>query len=432
MQAGSARVEITPPKGGPMGGYIERAEPAEDVHDPLYARALVLEDGQRRVALLSADIHEVPPAFAAEVRYRIERELGIPDDHTLFAVSHTHAGPLVAGRRVGVPDALYVDTLRDRLVGAVRAACGALRPARIGAGSGKLYLGANRRARHAGGKAPGRYASPYARIFVAAEEGGGPIALLFTYGAHPNVLGPENRLISGDYAGQAERTVEENFGGTATALFALGFAGDVEANHSKRDFEEVETFGAALGRAVLEAMKAIPLESGLALRARSLRVALPLAPMPTLEAAERRLMAERDRLSALLGRGASKAEMAQQRAVADRAQQVLQAASQGRAVPRAELEVQAIAIGRIALLGVSAEPFAEHEKALGELSPFEHTLPISCANGCIGYIPTAEAFAEGGYEIESAPCLHGLLPFVPEAATVFRQAMARVLVDLAE
>ncbi len=436
MLAGSSRLEITPPKGLPMGGYVERADPAEDVHDPLFARGLVLDDGQRRVAFLSADVHEVTQAFASQVRRRIQQELGIPAEHVLFAVSHTHAGPLVAGRRVSLPDPLYMDVLTDRLLGAVRGAGRALRPAAVGAGRGKLYLGINRRLPGAGvqaqmGKNPARYASPYARILVVAEERGGPMAILFTYGAHPVVLGPANRKVSGDYAGSAERVVEENFGGKATALFALGFAGDVDVNHTKRDFDEVEALGSALGRTVIEEMKDTPLETGLQLRVSSLRVALPLAPLPTVDEAQRRLLAERERLNGLLGRGENKAEVIRQRVMADWAQQLVQATSRGQGAPPVEVELQGIAIGRIALLGVSAEPFAEHEKALGELSPFPHTFPISCANGCIGYIPTAEAFAEGGYEVEFAPCVHGTPALLPEADSVFRQALARVLVDLA-
>lgn len=419
-----------------MGGYLERDQAAEDVHDPLFARALVLDDGQRRAAVLSADLHEMTPSFALQVRHRIEQELGIPAAHVLLAVTHTHAGPLVAGRRGNLPDPLYLDVLGDRLVGAVRTADKALRPVAAGATKGKLYLGINRRVRSAGvqthtGKNPSGYASPYARTLVVAEDGGGPLAILFTYGAHPCVLGPTNRKISGDYAGEAERVVEENFGGKAVALFALGFAGDVDVNHAKRDFDEVETFGTALGRAVIEAMKGVPFETGLQLRIASLRAALPTVPMPTVDEAQRRLFAERERLNNLLGRVADRAEVARQRVMADWAQQLLQAASRGQGAPQVELEVQGIAIGRIVLLGVSAEPFAEHEKVLSEISPFPDTLPISCANGCIGYIPTAEAFAEGGYEVELAPALHGTPALLPEADTVLREAMSRVLTDLA-
>ncbi|HUT35477.1 MAG TPA: hypothetical protein VNE39_18460 [Planctomycetota bacterium] len=437
MRAGSARVEITPPKGLPMGGFPERTDPSEGVHDPLFARALVLDDGAHRVAILSADLPEVSPAFAAEVRGRIQQELGIPAEHVLLATSHTHAGPLVMGRRVSAPDPLYLDTLRNRLVGVAREAGGALRPARAGAGRAKVYLGVNRRERAPDGrlgigKNPARYASPYAHVLVVAEEGGGPLALLFTYGAHPAVLGPRNLQVSGDYAGHAERVVEENFGDTAVALFALGFAGDVDANHTKRNFDEVEQLGIALGRAVIEEMKSIELLGGLGLRARSLRVPLPLESLPSIEEAESRLLAERERLAGILGRSEDKSEVIRRRMRVDWASELVRVASEARGEQAAELEVQGIAIGRIAIVGLSGEPFAELEKGLQELSPFPHTIPIGGANGTIGYLPTDEAFAEGGYEVETAPYLYGALRLQPGIEPVLRQALARVLVDLAE
>jgi len=428
-------MEITPPKGAPMGGYLGHAEPAEDVHDPLFARALVLDDGRQRVAILSADLPEVSPAFAADVRRRIEQELGVPAANTLFTVTHTHAGPLVVARPGGSPDVLYLENLRDKLVGAVRAALRTLRPARVGAGRAKVHLGVNRRelaaqARVVMGRNPAGYASPYAYVLAVVEEGRGPIAILFTCGAHPVVLGPENRAISGDYAGCAERVVEENFGGLPAALFAIGFAGNVNVNCSRRDFDEVETIGSALGRAVLEELKVIRPVRGLGLAVRSQRVALPTEPVPSRDEAERRLYLEREALASILGRGEDKAEINRRRLRVEWAARLVQVASQPESAAPVELEVQGIAIGPTALVGASAEVFAEYEKALQGASPFALTIPVGCANGTMACVPTAAAFDEGGYEVETAPCLFGTLRLSPEVEAVVQQAFARVLVDL--
>jgi len=433
MHAGSARIDITPPKGLPMGGYFARAEPAEDAHDPLFARALVLDDGRERVAVLTADVPDITTAFATEVRQRIESQLGIPATHTLVAVTHTHAGPLVANCRVSVPDPGYVGALRANMVAAARAAAERLAPARVGAGSGKVYLGVNRRERGGGAAAPSRtagYVSPFARILLVAAEGGGPLATLFTYGAHPNVLGPENRRVSGDYAGCAARVVEEDFGGTVTALFAVGFAGDVDARCAKRNFDEVDTLGTALGRTVLENIKGIEPAAGLPVRARVLRVPLPVEPPPPLDAAERRLFAERERLAAILGRGEDKTEILRRRAMVDLASELVKLARGGGTDWAVDLELQAITIGRAAIIALSAEPFAQYEKELLELSPFEHTFTVGCANGNIGHLPTADGFGDGGYDAEAEPCVYGALPLRPEAAGVVRQALVRLLAEI--
>ena len=432
MRAGSSRIEITPPAGLPMGGYLVRSERAEGVHDPLFARALVLDDGQERVAIVAADLTGIDPSQAAAVRRRVEQEVGIPASHTLVAVSHTHSAPLVASRRVNAPDLPYAESVQDKLAAAVREAAEGLRPARVGAGRAKLYLGVNRREPTPDGRIvigwnPAGYASPYADILVAAEEGGGPLGILFTYGAHPVVLGPENLEISGDYPGCAERTVEANFGGTAVALFALGFAGNVNVKHDKQDFHEVEAIGTVLARAVLEEMKGIRLERDALLGARSVRVALPLEPPPPPGEAERILFAERERLSSVLGRGEDKAEINRRRMMVEWASELVELAGRGATDHFADLEIQLITIGRTALVALSAEVFAEYAKMVRGLSPFEHTFPISVANGSIGYIPTAAAFDQGGYEVEIAPRHYGALRLRAGAETIVHEALAGLL-----
>ena len=436
MQAGSAKVDITPPKGVPMGGYLARTQPADGIHDPLFARALVLDDGRLRVAVVCCDLLALDPSTARDVRSRIEQETGIPASHTMLACSHTHAGPLVAERRTGEVDLSYLEGLEDKIVGTVREAARALRPVRLGTGRAKVYLGTNRRERTDDGtvilgKNPSGCASPYSHVLVVGAEGGGPLAILFTYGAHPGVLGPDNLKISGDYAAVAERTVEENFGGGAVALFALGFAGDVDANHDKRTFAEVETAGDALGRAVLEELKTIELTGGHTLKAKSLVVPLPLQPPPTVREAERLLYEERDRLSRILGRGQDEADINERRLMVQWASDLVRLAIERPPAPAKNLEIQVLAIGDAALVGLSAEVFADYTEVLNEASPFKPTFPISNANGDIGYVPTAAALQEGGYEVETAPRLLGALPFAPDVETVVRRALVSLLAEMA-
>jgi hypothetical protein len=67
------------------------------------------------------------------------------------------------------------------------------------------------------------------------------------------------------------------------------------------------------------------------------------------------------------------------------------------------LEVQAFRLGECALLAHAAETFSEIGHAIKRGSPLEETLFAGYSNGCVGYIPTAEAHALGGYEVEVAP-----------------------------
>lgn len=436
MQAGVSRTDITPPEGVPMAGYLARTKGAEEVHDPLFARALVLADGACRVALVGADLCAFDVEMARSLRQRIEERTGIPASHVLLALTHTHAGPLVATRRISEVSAAYLEQAQDRLVETAVEAAGRLVPCRIGAGRAKVYLGVNRRQRAKDGgivlgKNPEGYCSPYSHVLVVAKEHGGPLGVLFTYGAHPVVLGPENLAISGDYAGVAERIVEGNYGEEAVALFALGFAANVNVNFDKRDFKEVELLGDALGRAVLEEIKDIEYEADLGLGVVSRTATLPLEPPPPRQEAERILSEERARLSNLFGRGQDEAEIHRRRMMVEWASELLRVASEEREAYTADLELQAVTIGPYALLALSAEVFAEYGEDLDELSPFQYTFPISNANGDIGYLPTAAAFEEGGYEVDEAPRLLGALRFQPAIEGIIRDAIRGVLAEAA-
>ncbi len=436
MLGGSSRIDITPPDPVQMAGYAARTKPSEGVHDPLFARALVLDDGATRIAVVSCDLAAVDRATARRVRARIEREAGILFSHTMLTCSHTHAGPLVATRRSLNSASAYLAELEDKMVRAAREAVGSLRPVHIGTGRAKVYLGVNRRERTPEGtiklgKNPDGPASPYVHILLVVREGAGPMAALFSYGAHPVVLGSDNLQLSGDYAGRAEREVEENFGDRMTALFTLGFAGNVNVNVEEHTFAEVETAGVALGRAVLEELKNIELSAGHVLAARSMVVPLPLQSPPAPHEAERLLYEERERLTRLLGHGDPEAQIHTRKLMVDWASEVAALSHQGIEEHTAELEVQALAIGDTVLVGLSAEVFAEYAETFEEGSPFAHTFPVSVANGSIGYLPTAAAFEEGGYEVEVAPRYFGALGFRPEIEGIVRDAMATLLADVA-
>ena len=436
MQVGTSRIDITPPEGVPMGGYVARTKGAEGVHDPLFARALVLDDGERRVAIVGADLCAIDVAAARSVRERIEEQTGIPPDHVMVALTHTHSGPLIATRRIGERSVAYLESVQEKLVEAAVAAASDLVPCRVGTGRGKVYLGVNRRERTKDGRVvlgtnPGGYASPYSHVLAIAKEQGGPLGVVFTCGAHPVVLDPGNMKISGDYAGVAERVVEGHYGDEAVALFALGFAGDVDVQHGKRNFDEVESFGTALGRAVLEEIKGIEYASDLSLGAHSMVVPLPLESPPPLADAQRILFDERQKMSGLFGRGGDDVEIHRRRAMVEWASELVRLAGEERDDYTADLELQVITVGSTALLALSAEVFAEYGKDLDELSPFEHTFPISNANGDIGYLPTAAAFDEGGYEVEDAPRLLGSLRFRPEVEGIVRDAIRRLLAEAA-
>src|SRR5205085_2458427 len=97
LKVGSAAVVITPPIGTPLAGYYE-TRISEGVHDDLYAKALVLECGGARAAMVSCDLITMPPNVAAEARRLIERDTGLKADQVMISATHAHTGPILPGR----------------------------------------------------------------------------------------------------------------------------------------------------------------------------------------------------------------------------------------------------------------------------------------------------------------------------------------------
>src|SRR5262245_26856354 len=95
LLAGAAKVNITPPLGGPMAGYAARDHGSEELDDPLHAAALVLETEGTALALVTTDLIGVSAELTAAVRQGVEEATGIPGSHVMLCASHTHFGPEV-------------------------------------------------------------------------------------------------------------------------------------------------------------------------------------------------------------------------------------------------------------------------------------------------------------------------------------------------
>ena len=107
-----------------------------------------------------------------------------------------------------------------------------------------------------------------------------------------------------------------------------------------------------------------------------------------------------------------------------RAKRIAQQAGHSRLTdgrPTVEVELQAIRVGQAALLGAPMEVFNALGAAVAEGSPFPWTAVSGYSNGSTGYLPTAEAFGPGGYEVEMAS------PYAPEAGERFVAAASDLL-----
>ena len=90
------------------------------------------------------------------------------------------------------------------------------------------------------------------------------------------------------------------------------------------------------------------------------------------------------------------------------AKDYVQAARRGGS-PTEAFEIQTIRIGNLAVVGYPGEMFVDYQLFLDDASPFDRTIALGYTNGCIGYVPTADAYPVGGYEVDQAFKYYGTL-----------------------
>ena len=451
LNAGAGRTDITPPVGIAHAGWGAAVhERAEGVDMPFYCTALYLSDGKREVAVLDIDICFLATDLDQEVRDAITRETGIPGDHVRLSTTHTHAGTQFAnewqeqGTELIEP---YLSGLPARAVTAVAEARLEARPARVGSGVGECRINVNRRPATPEGRLfTGRnwdgFVDHEVVVMAVDDLEGNPVATVVNYPCHPTVLGPANRLLSPDYPGHMRRTVEQNVGGLC--LFAQGASGNqgpvdtfvgevevarrlgkrlgIEAARVRLEIDpvprrerllEIVPSGADLGMYEDEPTG----EPDATLRVVNEIIELPAKDIPPLEG----LRADLEHRLAELRETRRTGDDAAIKAAVSRAKKagiahwMARLASEG----TVRVGVQGIRVGSVAIIGVPAEPFAEIGVEVKRRSPAEHTLFCGYSNGLTGYVPTAEAFEEGGYET-------GATPFSADAARGMTEACVRV------
>jgi neutral ceramidase len=213
LRVGAAKVDVTPTEAELPRNY-------EGVLDRVYARAIVLESGADRAALITVDAGMIQDGIWQAVTRQIETELGIPAVNVLLTATHTHSVP-------GPPAADYA----RKIVEAAKLARQKLTPARVGYGTGESYINVNRQITDSKtGKwweGPNREGPSDKTVAVLKFESlrGEPLAVYFNYAVHGVIAGQLDQ-ISGDIPGASERYVEDAFGGSVVAVWSTGASGD--------------------------------------------------------------------------------------------------------------------------------------------------------------------------------------------------------------
>jgi len=400
-------MDITP--AGPvwMDGML-RSHRSTGVHDPVFAKALVLSGGEQMsdaCAIVSLDVCGLSASDCGKIRTMAEKQTGIPYGRIIVTSTHTHSGPATVGYFNPREDA-YLKDLQEKTAALIKKAALAMVPAAVGCGSGKEdTISHYRRLLADDGHVVMNWEpwpaerivrvlgviDPDVGVIKIVASGGSAqlLGLLFNHPGHPNVMSGDNYLINPDYPGRAEALLEKEYGGTA--MFVNGAQGTMDIDGLKdRDWSGVERIGRALAEAVKKTVQAIIPRAEARLRVGSHQYSVPARKISDKE------KAWAEEIMKKTG-GAVKpvADGVGDDFKAGLYLQLLQVQNQA-----ISLEQICLAFDDYAFISFPGELFTEIGMAIKAESPFRHTYILGLANGTVGYIPTRRAIGEGGYATE--------------------------------
>lgn len=277
LRAGAARVDLLEGWQDPiqMATYGPMPGVAKGIRDPVSARALLLDNGARRIAIVSCDLLIMTTELREAVALRA-RERGLQLSEVLLAATHTHTsvGAFVdhAGFEfymLGKFDPKMFEHLVERIVTSIESANSNLVDAKLGART--VETAGLQRNRRIGGTF-----DPEVGIIRVESVDGSPISTVVNFAGHP-ILSPKDEKISADYPGALARKLDESHG---VGIFLGGALGTLNARAPSRPEAWVseglaETVAAELYRTVSRALPDITTQRDIRLGAMTSWVELP-------------------------------------------------------------------------------------------------------------------------------------------------------------
>lgn len=285
-----------------MAGF-QNKKPAQGIHDPLWARCMVIDDGRSRVALVALDIIGLGHNEVVKIRERIAASAGIT--YAIITSTHVHEGPDTIGLWgenyffSGVnPE--YMETVRQNTVQAIETAAANLRPALL-----RLATDSVGAAPMLADTRPPLVFDKSLHIIQAIDaQADTTLGTLLCWGNHPETLWSDNLLISSDFPHYWREYVEKGIykgdsliakGLGGTAIFFTGAIGGLMTTHpdiaitdpvsgqtfTKGSFEKIDAQGKQLALLTFRALDSaarIPentvRSAGIALRAQTFSIRL--------------------------------------------------------------------------------------------------------------------------------------------------------------
>lgn len=434
LKAGLARTDVTPNKSLFLYGYPHIERYSQDVHDPLYASALILDNGQIQLVFCAVDILLISNYITKKVRELVKQRCAIPKENIMISATHTHSGP---GVRDGIsqrydpivppPDKEYVESLIERTVQTIMEAYNNKIECELGLtiADGK-GVGGNRRQKDGA-------IDPEVPVMVLRKKEDKQIyGLLSVYCMHPTVLHEDNKLYSSDFPGYVREYLLNKISPDVVYLYHTGPEGNQSPRHYVKGatFDEAKRLGYMLGERIFNKIEELTDEdykSWVELDTDFHKIDLPLKRFPNLKEAGEKLKSSIEKLKCLRKNNAPYSEVRTAECDwfgAERAAALARLAGEGeladiiRTIMPAEIQV--FKIDNNYFVALSGESFVEYSLAIKEGTGHK-VFVIALANGELqSYIISQQAYNEGGYEVSTSL-------FKPEAGNfMVNEALARL------
>lgn len=432
LKVGFARVNITPMLGITMAGYYETRH-AEGVLDELELTAMAVANGDTTALLISMDLIRVARELALTLKEHINEATGVPQDCIYIHAIHIHTGPTPMPDSDDPLVSEYLKFLVHRSVAASKAAIEDLKLAKLGWAIGKApNVAFIRRFRMKDGSIrtnPGinnpKIEGPIGQVdnrvnILRFDRKGGETIVLVNFGNHPDVVGG-NRF-SADWPGFMRRTIEQALP-ECKCVFFNGHEGDVNhinvfpkdtdrpLNHAPEErYQFARYIGRVMAGTVLQVYDKVKYLEDVHVRCMKKTIYIPTnMPDPEELPQARRIQnmyvnGQRDELKKMFPGMLFETKVGA----------ALRMVALENGPEYYEMDLTAVAIGKVVMLGYPGEPFTAVGTAIKDTEGWELVLPTCMTGGAHGYFPTMDAYREGGYEVMTSRLKAGVAELMVE------------------
>lgn len=398
MKIGLARQDITPPIPIFMAGYKDRKAKAQGINDPLFAKALVMEDNRGKMAaIISIDLLFISKDQTRAIRENVADLTSIKGDHIIICATHTHSGPLTFDYPFfGEKNNKYVDWLLEMIPSLVLQATRRLKECKLGwYQSQNIDIGKNRRN-------VSTKSETYLTLLSFVGLNDNLLSVLINYNCHPTVLSADNLSISSDYPGAVTDLLERVYGKDVLFMFSNGACGDISTRFTRRNqsFSEKDRLGRILGGEVIKGIEKTEYKEYDSFNLIEKTFRLKERRIPAVNELDEIINKCKEKIFELENNSGDKKEM-RVAITALQGSRALRMLEKYKDILEYEGTITVLSLGKGCIVIEPAELFSTLGSKIIHESPFDPTMIIGYSNGSIGYLPDKNSYLEGGYEVLS-------------------------------